>query len=259
MNSLPRWLISITDMPEPCQSSISEAACASTSSGRTAGPALKLKTRVTGLLPIFLVLFLVFLDLTTIELPEHLVGRAHELVTRREGIRPLGCSSPRGLATDQGSGVRTFVCGTKVVRGVVSGPFHRVPICIHSCLRLAYRPLSLGRRRSGRETRLLLVQAPGQVFVEHACNERLVGNALFVRAGLYTHEIGCGKSNVHPTTFHESRTRDLAKRGKLCFAGAHRNQCALFVRSQHFSFVTVKSFHRAHPIPSNRVLPSGSG
>src|SRR6266568_3279979 len=58
MNSLPRWLISITDMPEPCQSSISAAACASTSSGRTAGPALKLKTRVSRLLPIFLVLFL---------------------------------------------------------------------------------------------------------------------------------------------------------------------------------------------------------
>src|SRR6266513_1551042 len=58
MNSFPRWLISITDMPEPCQSSISAAACASTSSGRTAGPALKLKTRVSGLLPIFLVLFL---------------------------------------------------------------------------------------------------------------------------------------------------------------------------------------------------------
>src|SRR5712691_7164307 len=58
MNSLPRWLISITDMPDPCQSSISAAACASTSSGRTAGPALKLKTRVAGLLPIFLVLFL---------------------------------------------------------------------------------------------------------------------------------------------------------------------------------------------------------
>src|SRR5204862_8346095 len=52
MNSLPRWLISITDMPEPCQSSISEAAFSSTSSGRTAGPALKLNTRVPGILPI---------------------------------------------------------------------------------------------------------------------------------------------------------------------------------------------------------------
>src|SRR3989442_793318 len=52
MNSLPRWLISITDSPAPCQSSISAAACASTSSGSTAGPALKLNTRVTGLLPI---------------------------------------------------------------------------------------------------------------------------------------------------------------------------------------------------------------
>src|SRR5438046_5811122 len=58
MNSLPRWLISITDMPEPCQSSISAAPRASTSSGRTAGPALKLKTRVSGLLPILLVLLL---------------------------------------------------------------------------------------------------------------------------------------------------------------------------------------------------------
>src|SRR2546423_509240 len=58
MNSLPRWLISITDMPDPCQSSISAAPRASTSSGRTAGPALKLNTRVSGLLPILLVLFL---------------------------------------------------------------------------------------------------------------------------------------------------------------------------------------------------------
>jgi len=48
MNSLPRWLISITDMPLPCQSSISPAAMRSTSSGRTAGPALKLKIRMTG-------------------------------------------------------------------------------------------------------------------------------------------------------------------------------------------------------------------
>jgi len=42
MNSLPRWLISITLMPEPCQSSISAAAWRSTSSGSTAGPAEKL-------------------------------------------------------------------------------------------------------------------------------------------------------------------------------------------------------------------------
>src|SRR5690606_12522089 len=34
----------ITDWPLPCQSSISSAACARTSSGRTAGPALKLNT-----------------------------------------------------------------------------------------------------------------------------------------------------------------------------------------------------------------------
>ena len=46
MNSGPRWLISITDMPEPCQSSISSAAWRNTGSGRVAGPGLKLKTRV---------------------------------------------------------------------------------------------------------------------------------------------------------------------------------------------------------------------
>src|SRR3954452_2877318 len=46
MNSLPRWLISITDMPQPRQSSISCAAWRRTGSGRVAGPGLKLKTRV---------------------------------------------------------------------------------------------------------------------------------------------------------------------------------------------------------------------
>src|SRR5512147_2263093 len=46
MNSGPRWLISITDMPLPRQSSISSAACRSTLSGSAAGPALKLKARV---------------------------------------------------------------------------------------------------------------------------------------------------------------------------------------------------------------------
>src|SRR5262249_24774555 len=45
-NSLPRWLISMTDMPLPRQSSISAAACRSTSSGSTAGPALKFHTRI---------------------------------------------------------------------------------------------------------------------------------------------------------------------------------------------------------------------
>src|SRR5262249_39770699 len=39
-------------MPEPCQSSISAAACDSTSSGRAAGPALKLKILFTGRLPL---------------------------------------------------------------------------------------------------------------------------------------------------------------------------------------------------------------
>ena len=45
MYSLPRCDISITDMPLPCQSSISSRACARTSCGNTAGPALKLKIR----------------------------------------------------------------------------------------------------------------------------------------------------------------------------------------------------------------------
>src|SRR3982751_1580987 len=45
MNSLPRWLISITDMPLPCQSSSSSAARRRTGSGRAAGPGLKLKGR----------------------------------------------------------------------------------------------------------------------------------------------------------------------------------------------------------------------
>src|SRR4051794_37693913 len=45
MNSLPRWLISITHMPVPCQSSISSPARERTSAGNIAGPALKLKIR----------------------------------------------------------------------------------------------------------------------------------------------------------------------------------------------------------------------
>src|SRR5262245_52637043 len=45
MNSGPRWLISITDMPVPRQSSISSPARAKTSAGSMAGPALKLKMR----------------------------------------------------------------------------------------------------------------------------------------------------------------------------------------------------------------------
>src|SRR5581483_4890219 len=50
MNSLPRWLISITDMPLPRQSSISSCARASTCSGSIAGPALKLYTRIASCL-----------------------------------------------------------------------------------------------------------------------------------------------------------------------------------------------------------------
>src|SRR5262245_66251561 len=45
-------------MPEPCQSSISSAARLRTSSGRTAGPALKLKTRLLPVLPVFFFIFL---------------------------------------------------------------------------------------------------------------------------------------------------------------------------------------------------------
>src|SRR5260221_2041809 len=52
MNSLPRWLISMTDMPEPCQSSISSRAFSKTCCGRTAGPALKLNTLPTFTAPL---------------------------------------------------------------------------------------------------------------------------------------------------------------------------------------------------------------
>ena len=44
-NSLERWLISITDMPQPCQLNMSACACCSTSIGSMAGPAEKLKMR----------------------------------------------------------------------------------------------------------------------------------------------------------------------------------------------------------------------
>src|SRR4051812_15356004 len=44
-NSLPRWLISMTLMPLPCQSSISAATRRSTGSGRVAGPGAKLNGR----------------------------------------------------------------------------------------------------------------------------------------------------------------------------------------------------------------------
>jgi hypothetical protein len=44
-NSGERWLISITDMPEPRQSSSSCRTRSSTESGKALGPALKLKTR----------------------------------------------------------------------------------------------------------------------------------------------------------------------------------------------------------------------
>src|SRR3954470_23115020 len=45
MNSLPRWLISITPTPQPCQSSISAAASRSTGSGMAAGPGAKFQGR----------------------------------------------------------------------------------------------------------------------------------------------------------------------------------------------------------------------
>jgi hypothetical protein len=44
-NSGERWLISITDMPEPRQSSNSSPTRSSTESGKALGPALKLNTR----------------------------------------------------------------------------------------------------------------------------------------------------------------------------------------------------------------------
>src|SRR5947209_12146425 len=50
MNSLPRWLISITDMPASCQLTSSHFACSRTSTGMVAGPAPKLKMRASGLM-----------------------------------------------------------------------------------------------------------------------------------------------------------------------------------------------------------------
>src|SRR5205085_10871748 len=49
-NSLPRWLISITDMPASCQLTSSRLAFSSTSTGMVAGPAPKLKMRCALLL-----------------------------------------------------------------------------------------------------------------------------------------------------------------------------------------------------------------
>src|SRR3954468_18179937 len=49
-NSLPRWLISITDMPASCQLTSSHFAFSSTSTGMVAGPAPKLKMRAAGLM-----------------------------------------------------------------------------------------------------------------------------------------------------------------------------------------------------------------
>src|SRR5207237_1270363 len=49
-NSLPRWLISITDMPASCQLTSSHLAFSSTSTGIVAGPAPKLKMRAAGLM-----------------------------------------------------------------------------------------------------------------------------------------------------------------------------------------------------------------
>src|SRR3954469_12410995 len=45
VNSLPRWLISITDMPASCQLTSSHLAFSRTSTGMVAGPAPKLKIR----------------------------------------------------------------------------------------------------------------------------------------------------------------------------------------------------------------------
>src|SRR3954471_398897 len=47
--SLPRWAISIADMPASCQLTSSHLAFSSTSTGMVAGPAPKLKMRAAGL------------------------------------------------------------------------------------------------------------------------------------------------------------------------------------------------------------------
>ncbi len=48
--SLPRWLCSRMDIPEPLKSMSSSRARSSAGSGRPAGPALKLMARMPGLL-----------------------------------------------------------------------------------------------------------------------------------------------------------------------------------------------------------------
>src|SRR5271165_1551625 len=48
--ALLRWLISMTEVPPPCQSSNSSRACCKTSSGNTAGPGEKLKARTAEIL-----------------------------------------------------------------------------------------------------------------------------------------------------------------------------------------------------------------
>src|SRR5256885_9436046 len=45
MKALLRWLTSITDMPQPCQSVSSSRTCSRTSTGSVAGPAAKLSAR----------------------------------------------------------------------------------------------------------------------------------------------------------------------------------------------------------------------
>src|SRR5256885_15790748 len=47
MKALLRWLTSITDMPQPCQSVSSSRTCSRTSTGSVAGPAAKLNTRTS--------------------------------------------------------------------------------------------------------------------------------------------------------------------------------------------------------------------
>jgi hypothetical protein len=49
MKALLRWLISMTDMPEPRQSGNSSRACSRTGAGNVAGPAAKLNTRTSNL------------------------------------------------------------------------------------------------------------------------------------------------------------------------------------------------------------------
>src|SRR3954468_24126244 len=102
------------------------------------------------------------------------------------------------------------------------------------------------------------MQAARHILMKDASNERLVGNALFIGSRLDVHEIGRRKTNVYASAFNESSMCGLAKPRELRLRRMHGNQCTLFVGTQYFAFITVKSFHLNHPFLDRHASPSGS-